>query len=83
MVSNLGPLSTDPTCQLDVLGHDSDPLGVDGAQVGVLKETYEVSLAGFLKSSNSRALEPQVGLEILGNFTDEPLEGELADEELS
>ena len=80
---SLSSLSTDPTCQLDVLGHDGDPLGMNGAQVGVLEETNEVSLAGFLKSSNSRALEPQVGLEILGNFTDEPLEGEFADEKLS
>ena len=56
---------------------------MDGTQVGVLKETNEVSLASFLKSSNSRALEPQIGLEILSDFTDEPLEWELADEEFS
>jgi len=33
----LSTLATDPPGQLDVLGHDSDTLGVDGAQVGVLK----------------------------------------------
>ena len=80
---NLSPLATDPPGQLDILGHDGDPLGVDGAQVGVLKEADQVSLTGFLESSNSRALEPQVGLEVLGNLTDQTLEGELADEELS
>ena len=80
---SLSSLSTDPASKLDVLGHDGDPLSMDGAQVSVLEETNEVSLAGFLKSSNSRALEPQVGLEILGNLTDKPLEWELADEELS
>ena len=42
-------LATDPPGQLDVLGHDGDTLGVDGAQVGVLKQTDQVGLAGLLK----------------------------------
>ena len=79
----LGPLPTDPPSQLDVLGHDGDPLGVDGAQVCVLEETHQVRLASLLKGHHSRALEPQVGLEVLGNLTNEPLEGQLADEQLS
>merc|ERR550525_69322 len=79
----LGPLAADPPGQLDILGHDGDPLGVDGAQVGVLEETHQVSLARLLKSHHSGALEPQVGLEVLGNLTNEPLEGQLADEQLS
>ena len=33
----LGALSSDPSCQLDVFGHDGDSLGVDCAQVGVLE----------------------------------------------
>ena len=45
---NLSSLSTDAAGQLDVLGHDSDTLGVDGAQVGVLEQTDQVGLAGFL-----------------------------------
>jgi len=40
----LGPLATDAAGKLDVLGHDGDTLGVDGAQVGVLEQTNEVSL---------------------------------------
>ena len=79
---NLSTLSTDTAGQLDVLGHDGDPLGVDGTQVGVLKETHEVSLASLLQSHDSRALEPQVSLEVLGNLPDQTLEGELADEKL-
>ena len=67
---------------MDVLGHDGDTLGVDGAQVGVLKQSNEVGFAGFLEGSNSRALEPQVGLEVLSNLTNKTLEGELADEKL-
>ena len=76
-------LATDPPGQLDVLGHDGDPLGVDGAEVGVLKEANQVGLAGLLEGHDSRALEPQVGLEVLGNLPDQALEGQLADQELS
>ena len=79
----LSTLSTDPPGQLDVLGHDGDPLGMDGAQVGVLKQANKVGLAGLLKGHDSRALEPQVSLEVLGNLSDQALEGQLADEELS
>ena len=80
---SLCSLTADAASQLDVLGHDGDPLGVDGAQVGIFKESNQVSLAGLLESHDSRALEPQVSLEVLGNLPDETLEGELTDEELS
>ena len=82
-VRELSSLSTDPPGQLDVPGHDGDPLGVDGAQVGVLKQSNKVSLAGLLKSQDSRALEPQVSLEVLGNLSHQTLEGHLAEKELS
>ena len=54
----LGSLSSDSSGQLDVLGHDGDPLGVDGTQVGILEKSDEVGLAGLLESHDSRALEP-------------------------
>ena len=79
----LGSLATDSAGELDVLGHDGDSLGVDGAQVGVLEESHQVGLAGLLQSHHGRALEAQVSLEILGDLADEALEGELADEQLS
>ena len=79
---SLGPLATDSAGKLDVLGHDGDSLGVDGAEVGVLEESHQVGLAGLLQSHHGGALEPEVGLEVLGNLTDEALEGEFADEEL-
>ena len=95
-------LATDPPGQLDVLGHDGDTLGVDGAQVGVLEQTDQVGLASLLKksesetmeqviplefdiyleSTNGSGLEPQVSLEILSDLPDQPLEGQLADEQL-
>ena len=78
----LGTLSTDPPRQLDVLGHDGDPLGVDGAQVGVLEKSDEVGLAGLLEGHDGGALEPEVSLEVLGDLPDQTLEGELADQKL-
>ena len=79
----LSPLTTDSAGQLDVLGHDGHTLGMDGTQVGVLKQTNQVSLRGLLEGHDSAGLETQVGLEVLGNLPDQTLEGQLADEELS
>ena len=80
--ARLGALSADAAGQLNVLGHDGDSLGVDGAQVGVFEETDQVGLAGFLQSHDGRALEAQIGLEVLSDFAHEALEGQLADEQL-
>jgi hypothetical protein len=82
LASCLGALATDATGQLDVLGHDGDALGVDGAQVGVLEQADEVGLAGLLQGHDGRALEAQVRLEVLRNLAHETLEGQLADEQL-
>ena len=74
---------------------------MDGAQVGVLKQTNQVGLAGLLKkifvndlkvgnvcstdlkSANGSGLESEISFEILSDFSDETLEGQLPDEELS
>ena len=61
---------------------DGDTLGVDGTQVGVLKERDEVSLNGLLESTDGRGLEAEIRLEVLSDLTNETLEWELADEEL-
>ena len=80
--TRLSTLTTDAASQLDVLGHDGHTLGVDGAQVGILKETDEVGLGCFLESHDSRGLEAEVSLEILSDFTHQALERQLPDEEL-
>jgi len=79
---SLSALSADSAGELDVLGHNSDTLGVDGAQVGVLEEADQVSLGSFLKGADGRRLETQVGFEVLSDFSHQTLEGQLADEEL-
>lgn len=79
----LSSLSTDAASQLDVLGHDGHTFGVDGAQVGVLEKSNQVGFASLLEGHDGGALEAQVGLEVLGDFTDEALEGQFPDEEFS
>lgn len=74
--------ATDAASELDVLWHDGDTLGVDGAQVGIFEEANQVRLARFLQCHDGGALEAQVGLEILRNFTHKTLERQLADEQL-
>ena len=70
MSSNLVALATEAAGQLDILGLDSDALGVDGAQVGVLEERDEVGLHGLLESADGGGLETEIALEVLGDFTD-------------
>ena len=64
--------------ELDVLGHDSHTLGV----VNVLEKADQVSFGRLLQGHDGGALGAQVSLEVLGDLTDEALEGQLADEEL-
>lgn len=79
---DLGALATDAAGKLDVLGHDGDTLSVNGTQVGVFEETNKVGFGSLLKCHHSRGLEAQVSFEILGDFANKSLEGELADEKL-
>ena len=78
---DLRSLSSDSSCQLDVLGHNGHPLGVDRAQVGVLEQTDEVRFRGLLKSHDGGRLESQIRLEVLRDLTDKTLEGQLSDEQ--
>ena len=80
---SVGSLSSDSSSELHIFWHDGDSLGVDGTEVGVLEESDHVGLGSFLKSKDGRGLESQVGLEIVGNFSDESLEWELSNEEIS
>jgi histone H3 len=80
---HLSTFTTDTTGQLNVLRHDGNTLSVDGTQVGVFKQTNEVSLRGLLKGHYGGRLETQVSLKVLGDFTHKTLERQFADEKLS
>ena len=56
---------------------------MDGTQVGVFEQAYKVGLASLLQGHDGSGLEPQVVLEVLGDLPNQPLEWQLADQELS
>ena len=45
-------LSSNSSGQLHVSDHNGDSLSVDGAKVGVLEETDQISLSGFLEGQD-------------------------------
>ena len=74
--------ATDSSCQLDILWHDGDSLGVDGAKVGVLEKTNHVGLRSLLEGKDSGGLEAEFASVLGGDLTDESLEWEFSDEKL-
>ena len=81
MVTLLAWMACEQEIELDVCTILKSNKGTH-TKIGVLKETDKVGLAGFLQSHHGRALEPQVGLEVLGNLANQTLEGELANQQL-
>ena len=79
---NLGAFAANTTRKLNILGHDGNTLGMNGAQVGVFKQSNKVCFGSLLKGKDGSTLETQVALEILGNFADETLERSLANEKI-
>lgn len=61
-IFDLSTLSTDSPGELDILGHDGDPLGMDGTEVSVFKQTHQVRLRSLLKCKHGVTLEPQISL---------------------
>ena len=47
-------LSSDSSCQQDVLWHDGNSPGVDGTQVGIVKQPDKVCLRRFLETQYRR-----------------------------
>ena len=73
-------LSSDSSGQLHVLGHDGDPLCMDGAHVCVLEESYKIGLRSLLQRQNCCTLKAKVGLEVTGNLSYQSLERQLPNE---
>jgi len=54
---------------------------VNRAQVGVFKQASQVRFGRFLQRQDSVRLESQISLEVLGDFSDQALKRQLADQE--
>src|SRR6185437_7800300 len=76
-------LAAQPPGETHVLCHYGNSLGMQGAEVGVLKQVHQVGLGSFLQCLYSSRLETQVRLVVLGHFSHQPLEGQLPYEKLA
>ncbi|TQD76210.1 hypothetical protein C1H46_038237 [Malus baccata] len=56
--------------------------GAGKSKVGILEQSHQVRLRRLLERRHGAALEPQIGLEVLGDLPHQPLEWQLADQEL-
>jgi hypothetical protein len=79
----LGPFTTNASGQLNVLGHDGNMLGMNDAQVCILKHANKVSLQSLLEGKYSCDLEMQVDTEILSNLSYQTLEWRLVNQKVS
>jgi len=68
----LDPLAADPPSEFDVLNHDGNTLRMQGAEIGILKETHKIALGCFLKGSNRGRLKSNTNLYVLSDLSDEP-----------
>ena len=55
---------------------------MDRTEVGVFKEPDHVRFRGFLERQDCRGLETQIVLVLRGDLSHEPLEGQLADQQI-
>lgn len=60
----LGTLAAKTPGESEVLGLDSDALGVDGSEIGILEKRNKISLSSLLQSHDCRRLEAQVRLQM-------------------
>ncbi len=61
--------------QIDVPGHEGDPVPVNGAQVGVLEESDQEGLRGFLEGADGGTLQEQVWSDSVHYLGEKALEG--------
>lgn len=71
------PLSTNAPRQLNVLWHDSNPLCMDGAEVGILEDSNEVCFRRLLQALQSQGLKAESFSphNILADLPHEPVNG--------
>lgn len=55
---------------------------MNGTKVGVCKEAHQIGFCRFLQRQDGRGLKAQVQFELLRNFPNEALEGQLANQKL-
>ena len=76
----LAEWASDAAGKLDILGHDSDALSMDSAQISILKSPYEMSLCRFLQGNKSSRLPSVFSAQgVTLDFSYESGKGKLSD----
>ena len=73
---------SDPLCQLHVFWHNGHSLRVNGTQVGVLKQLYDITFSPLLKCNKGASLDTKIWSILLNDAPDEALERQLPDQQL-
>ena len=73
--NRLGALSPNTSGQLDILWHDRDTFGVNGAQVSVFKKTEEICLCRLLQCQDCPTGKVEPAFKVLGNLPYQSLKG--------
>ena len=81
--NQLRSLPSDMSGQLDILRHDCDAFGVNGAQVSVFEQSDEVRLRCLLQCQDCPTGKVYSSLKVLGNLPHQPLEREPPYQQLS
>ena len=67
---------------LDVFIHQGDAFGMDCGAVGFAEDVNHVGLRCILKRQDRLLLKAQIGVVILSNLSNKPLEGKLSDKQV-
>ena len=76
-----GSFSMDSSCQLYIFRHYRDPFSMDGTEICVFKESYEISLCCILKCSHRRTCYLEICSKFMHNFSYESSERQFSNEE--
>ena len=76
-----GSFSTDSSCQLYIFRHYHDPFSMDGTEICVFEESYEISLCCILKCSHCHTCYLEICSKFMHNFSYESSERQFSNEE--
>ena len=68
-------VTSDPSGQEHVLLHESHPLCMECAKIGIFEDACEVRFGGLLQSDESLGLEPEIMVDVVADGSHESLEG--------
>ena len=79
---HIDDIATDPAGKLNVLAHHSDPLGMNGNEVSVLKQTNDENLGRLMECTDGLVCDPVIrcGVRELNHLMDHATHGGTGDD---